>query len=461
MSGTVLAGTPIAVDFWSVRRAGGARLFFLSHLHSDHTAGLSSTWSRPLYCSPLTARLLHRRLQVPTRWIRPLEVGQSHVVGEEVTVTLLDSNHCPGSVMFLFEGAFGTILYTGDFRYASAMRGEPALRGRHIDRLYLDNTHCHPQRPLPSRQHATRQAARLIRAHPRHHVVIGVYSLGKEALLVDLAREFRTWVVVSPWRLEQMRLLELPDVFTDEEGAGWIRAVDVAEIRWDTLVSWNMLRPTIAIIPTGRPVKVTHPNIHLIPYSDHSSFSELCEFVEWLKPCSVIPIVRGGVCQAYFQNYLSSAPQALPDLKMPKPTQESAQQQSRGKGQDPACLLKRAARRSAPRGVVYESPEKYTEESEDSTGVKAPQQNKCESAFCWKGGCACHTGKEKGEAESGEQPGVAGAAGAASQTPLSDQHVPTGFAEQYLLTPLNVLKQNSSQKFDRLVEDFFRRGEAS
>lgn len=149
MSGTVIPGTPIAVDFWSVRRAGGARLFFLSHMHSDHTVGLSSTWSRPLYCSPLTARLLHRRLQVgaprrpgrlgparpvltarppqvPTRWIRPLEVGQSHALGDEVTVTLLDSNHCPGSVMFLFEGAFGTILYTGTGRAPAGPAAAPA-----------------------------------------------------------------------------------------------------------------------------------------------------------------------------------------------------------------------------------------------------------------------------------------------------------------------------------------------
>ncbi|XP_062365818.1 5' exonuclease Apollo [Cinclus cinclus] len=449
MSGTVLPGTPIAVDFWSLRRAAGARLFFLSHMHSDHTVGLSSTWSRPLYCSPLTARLLHRRLQVPMCWIRPLEVGQSHVVGE-VTVTLIDSNHCPGSVMFLFEGTFGTILYTGDFRYTSAMQCEPVLRGRHIDRLYLDNTHCHPQRVLPSRALATRQAARLIRAHPQHHVVIGVYTLGKETLLVDLALEFSTWVVVSPWRLEQMRLLELPDVFTAEEGAGWIRAVDVAEIRWDTLVTWNTLHPTIAIIPTGRPVKVTHPNIHLIPYSDHSSFAELREFVKWLKPCSVIPIVKGDMCQVYFQEYLSSAPQVLPDFKVSKPVQESGQRPSQRRGLKPTGLWKRAPRSSEPRGVVYESPEKSTEELEVFIDVKVPQDN-CEPALCSKEGCTCCRGDT--EELSGEQLGTAGAAS------VSTEHLATGFAEQYLLTPLNVLKQNSSQTFDQMVEDFFRKGD--
>uniref|UniRef100_A0A8B9C557 5' exonuclease Apollo n=1 Tax=Anser brachyrhynchus TaxID=132585 RepID=A0A8B9C557_9AVES len=360
-------------------------------------------------------------------WIRPLEVGQSHALGEEVTVTLLDSNHCPGSVMFLFEGAFGTILYTGDFRYTGAMQHEPALRGRRIDRLYLDNTHCRLRQPLPSRHCATRQAARLIRAHPSHHVVVGVYSLGKEALLVDLAVEFGTWVVVSPSRLEQMRLLELPNVFTAEEGAGWIRAVDVAEIRWDTLVSWNTLHPTIAILPTGRPVKVTHPNIYPIPYSDHSSFSELCEFVKWLRPCSIIPIIRDNMCQVYFQKYLSSDHQALPDLRIPKPVQESLQQQSKTKTQRTVCQQALFKRRSVSQGVVYESPEKYTEESDGSRGIKVPQQNFCESAFCAKEGCTgCHASKEKGKEElSGEQSGAAIAPGAVRQLPVSDEHVPS------------------------------------
>uniref|UniRef100_A0A8B9T299 5' exonuclease Apollo n=1 Tax=Anas platyrhynchos TaxID=8839 RepID=A0A8B9T299_ANAPL len=378
LGGRVLPGTPIAVDFWSVRRAGGARLFFLSHMHADHTAGLSSTWRRPLYCSPLTARLLHHRLQVPRCWIRPLEVGQSHALGEEVTVTLLDANHCPGAVMFLFEGAFGTILYTG------------------------------------------------------------VYSLGKEALLVKLAVEFGTWVVVSPSRLEEMRLLEMPNV-------------------------WNTTHPTIAILPTGRPVKITHPNIFPIPYSDHSSFSELCEFVKWLKPCSVIPLVRDDMCQAYFQKYLSSDHQPLPDLKIPKPVQESLQQQSKTKTRRTVCQQALFKRHSVSQGVVYESPEKHTEEFDGPRGIKVPQQNFCASAFCSKEGCTgCHMSKEKGkEEQSGEQSGVAIAAGAVRQSPVSDEHVPSGFAESYLLVPLNVLKWNSSQKFDRVVEDFLRRGEAS
>ncbi|XP_038018616.1 5' exonuclease Apollo [Motacilla alba alba] len=448
MSGTVLAGTPIAVDFWSLRKAAGARLFFLSHMHTDHTVGLSSTWSRPLYCSPLTARLLHHRLQVPKCWIRPLEVGQSHVVGE-VTVTLIDSNHCPGSVMFLFEGTFGTILYTGDFRYMSAMQDEPALRGRHIDRLYLDNTHCHPQRALPSRALATLQAARLIRAHPQHRVVIGVYTLGKEMLLVDLALEFSTWVVVSPWRLEQMRLLELPDVFTTEERMGWIRAVDVAEICWDALVTWNARHPTIAIIPTGRPVKVTHPMIHLIPYSDHSSFEELREFVKWLRPCSVIPIVKDDMCQVYFQEYLSPAPQVLPDFRVSKPVQESGQQQSQSRGQKPTNLWKRAPP-PVPRGVIYDSPEKNTEKAEMFTGIKVPQHCR-EPALCSKERRPPHRGGK--EELSGEQLGAAGAA------PVSSEQPATGLAEQYLLTPLHVLKQFSSQRFDQVVEDFLRKGD--
>uniref|UniRef100_A0A2D4L7G6 5' exonuclease Apollo n=1 Tax=Micrurus paraensis TaxID=1970185 RepID=A0A2D4L7G6_9SAUR len=368
MNGTLIAGTPIAVDFWNIRKARQARLFFLSHMHSDHTAGLSSTWNQPVYCSPITGQILHLKLKVAKQWIRPLEVGDSHVVAlddigrETMTVTLIDANHCPGSVMFLFEGYFGVILYTGDFRYTPNMQQDPVLRNsKLINFLYLDNTNCCPEIILPSQEQATEQIKKLIRDHPDHQVKIGTYSLGKESLLVKLAQEFHTWIVVSPQKLELMQLLEIEDVFTSEEGAGWIHAVDFSEICKETITNWNQSHPTIGILPTSRPVKSRHPNMHVVPYSDHSSFQELLEFVAWLKPCSIIPVVKNEVCQVYFQQYLSSENNSLLESKVPESVKQVMQNKKKEK---PIKLLKLSASHHAPRGVCFDSPEKCTGQNE-------------------------------------------------------------------------------------------------
>ncbi|XP_037008309.2 5' exonuclease Apollo [Artibeus jamaicensis] len=378
MNGVLIPHTPIAVDFWSLRRAGSARLFFLSHMHSDHTVGLSSTWARPLYCSPITAFLLHRHLQVSKQWIRALEVGESHVlpldeIGREtMTVTLMDANHCPGSVMFLFEGYFGTILYTGDFRYTPSMLKEPALSvGKQIHTLYLDNTNCNPELALPSQQEATRQIVELIRKHPQHNVKIGLYNLGKESLLEQLALEFQTWVVLSPRRLELVRLLGLADVFTAEEKAGRIHAVDHGEVCRSAMLRWNQTHPTIGVLPTSRQIHRTHPDIHIIPYSDHSSYSELHAFVAALRPCQVVPIVRRQPYGDYFRDSLS------PRLSMPR-IPDSVQQYMSSSSRKPSvlCLLGRRLKRPRTQGVMFESPvEKSDQFRADRDSKEAKNKN--------------------------------------------------------------------------------------
>ena len=49
-----------------------------------------------------------------------------------ITVTVFDANHCPGAAMFLFEGFFGSVLYTGDFRSGMKLVSEPdpSCKGR-------------------------------------------------------------------------------------------------------------------------------------------------------------------------------------------------------------------------------------------------------------------------------------------------------------------------------------------
>jgi DNA cross-link repair 1B protein len=123
MNGLHIPGTPLVVDYWRQKNVPPRALFFLSHLHADHTCGLTSNWPYHIHCTPLTARLLLNKFKIRPDLIVELEIGESrllHVVGPtervSVSVTVLDANHCPGSAMFIFEGYFGRILYTGDFR---------------------------------------------------------------------------------------------------------------------------------------------------------------------------------------------------------------------------------------------------------------------------------------------------------------------------------------------------------
>jgi len=128
-----------------------AALHTLRSLCPDHYAGLSQSWKEgPVYCSETTAQFIgfHFPVLLETGLIHTLSLGRSpHTLrfsksmtasvlrfegkplggvhfnhdlcsGEggavdEVKVWLVDAGHCPGSVMFLFEGTFGVYFHTG------------------------------------------------------------------------------------------------------------------------------------------------------------------------------------------------------------------------------------------------------------------------------------------------------------------------------------------------------------
>jgi DNA cross-link repair 1B protein len=77
-------------------------------------------------------------------------------------VTMLDSNHCAGSVMLLMEGYMGTVFYTGDMRFDKEVFSDYSYLYPHnrrnkefrhcsidIDFLYLDTTFLHPKFSFP------------------------------------------------------------------------------------------------------------------------------------------------------------------------------------------------------------------------------------------------------------------------------------------------------------------------
>lgn len=358
---------------------------------ADHYSGLTPTWNfGRIYCTSVSAALLVDKFQLDRAMISTVEIGESLVLyldeGETVMacVTALPANHCPGACMFMFEGDFGRILHTGDFRFHPALLEHPLLsasRGA-IDLMYLDTTYNQERCVLPSREDAFAEICAVVAAHPEHDVVLGIDNLGKEELLIRLAHRFKSLVVVSPDRLRWLLVSDLTDVsvFTTEDGAGRFIVEPRRVVTRERILQLNQARATIGIVASGwatagragaiavssaaqrsllttvaqsanastndaaaaakRRLKAARTNkdddsidddddneanavpvphattqlIYRVPYSLHSSFAELTQFVAAVRPKKIVPITATFTDISHFDRYLSPEPSNLRSL---------------------------------------------------------------------------------------------------------------------------------------------------
>ncbi|KAK4528796.1 hypothetical protein GAYE_SCF64G6742 [Galdieria yellowstonensis] len=330
-------GTSFTVDSFKAAGEGDCRQFFLSHFHSDHTVGLTSSFQAGvIFTSPTTAALIRSQLGVKEEYIKVLEVNQSCYIPDEgksshgttgATVTLIDANHCPGSVMFLFFvwHTNELILHTGDFRYSVELHScIPHLFGRtSLDYLFLDTTYCDPRYDFPSQQEAVEAVVEAVKAesfYPRVLFLFGTYQIGKEKVFLQVAESLNEKVYVDKRKYRILSHLSLPEhiqgLLTTEACASRLHVVDMRSVsfsgmkeisqkyatRYDTFVGF---RPT-GWSYTGQ--KMTQPYGNLkpgiltrqlrqncvlygVPYSEHSSFSELKEFVSVCRPKNLVPTV--------------------------------------------------------------------------------------------------------------------------------------------------------------------------
>uniref|UniRef100_A0A2I3GIQ5 Protein artemis n=1 Tax=Nomascus leucogenys TaxID=61853 RepID=A0A2I3GIQ5_NOMLE len=296
-----------------------ARAYFLSHCHKDHMKGLRApTLKRRLecslkvylYCSPVTKELL---LTSPKYrfWKKRIK--------EEIVVTLLPAGHCPGSVMFLFQGNNGTVLYTGDFRLAQGEAARMELlhsggRVKDIQSVYLDTTFCDPRfYQIPSREECLSGILELVRSwitrSPYHVVWLNCKAAyGYEYLFTNLSEELGVQVHVN--KLDMFR--NMPDILhhltTDrntqihacrhpkaEEYFQWSKLpcgitsrnripLHIISIKPSTMWFGERSRKTNVIVRTGE-------SSYRACFSFHSSYSEIKDFLSYLCPVNAYPNV--------------------------------------------------------------------------------------------------------------------------------------------------------------------------
>ncbi len=146
--------------------------------------------------------------------------------GKPVTVTLLDANHCPGAVMFLFEVGSRRILHVGDFRWdRELMMQMPQLRAfgnlsPRLDEIFLDTTYCDARYTLPTQEEAIDAAIEVATKEMelskkeksmKTLFLFGSYTIGKEKIYMSVAESLKSRLYV-----DGRRYRILSQVFTNE-----------------------------------------------------------------------------------------------------------------------------------------------------------------------------------------------------------------------------------------------------
>ncbi|KAK7352608.1 hypothetical protein VNO80_18032 [Phaseolus coccineus] len=310
-------GTPFRVDAFKYLR-GDCSHWFLTHFHLDHYQGLTKSFNHgKIYCSSITARLVNTNIGIPYDKLHVLPLNQKIEIAG-VDVTCFDANHCPGSILILFQPPNGkAVLHTGDFRFSEEMTINPLLKTCPINTLILDTTYCNPQYDFPKQEAVIQFVIDAIQAetfNPKTLFLIGSYTIGKERIFLEVARALSKKVHVTAAKLRLLKCLEFKDEdmqwFTSNEHESNIHVAPM----W-TLASFKRLKQVssqykgrynliVAFSPSGWTFgkgKKKSPGRRCqqgtiiryeVPYSEHSSFTELKEFVKLVSPGNIIPSVN-------------------------------------------------------------------------------------------------------------------------------------------------------------------------
>eukprot|EP00049_Salpingoeca_infusionum_P008797 m.144969 g.144969 ORF g.144969 m.144969 type:complete len:1801 (+) comp14135_c1_seq12:190-5592(+) len=348
----LIPGTHFVVDnFNDPKLQQQGNLFFLSHFHADHYGKLShKTWSghNQIYCSPITRALVIGILGLAEENVVAIPLNQAiDVAGHRVMAT--DAGHCPGAVMLWFcvrkheasvtgDTADTWHLHTGDCRFSSEWQSLPCLNPLPpISSMFLDTTYCHPKHTFPRNELAAQFVADTVArelAGPDQDnvlVLIAAYTIGKEKIMLKVNEKTSKRVYVNERKYDILQKLELgvnlSQVFTTKmeetniQVVAWNTIGDPAPGGWTVFPRYQDMHDmldhfsprftrVVAFIPTGWTHAISQATVaqgdfphhcevknkvtvYSVPYSEHSSFPELVDFVKWIRPARVIPTVGG------------------------------------------------------------------------------------------------------------------------------------------------------------------------
>lgn len=302
------------------------KYYVLTHFHADHYWGLSKKGlgTKLIICTQSTSRLVRLKYKIPKDQFILFSFFESRVISNQ-RITCLPANHCPGAALFHFRNVSSnvSILHTGDFRYNKNVIGLEQLHlqvcrknevGRGlfpIDVVYLDTTYLSQTVNFASQESALLAACNLCKRYASSAdvlVLFGTYTIGKEKVFASVVNELAgiknsVRLACSKAKLEVLNCIDLNEimegfnekfVLTTDMSSTRFHIVSMRELNMTKLVGYlnkvnrkksqtkQIYKSIVGIRATGW-AKNPHVQHHSsstatllsVPYSEHSSFSEL------------------------------------------------------------------------------------------------------------------------------------------------------------------------------------------
>ncbi|KAL2162079.1 hypothetical protein VTH06DRAFT_7864 [Thermothelomyces fergusii] len=130
--------------------------------------------------------------------------------GNHLQVTLLEANHCPGAVMFLFEGQGKAVLYTGDVRaepwFVNAIARSPSLIEyssglKILDTIYLDTSFI-DDIEFPTKSEGISELLRKVSRYPSDTILhLQAWTYGYEDVWLALSKALGSKVHVDEYKM--------------------------------------------------------------------------------------------------------------------------------------------------------------------------------------------------------------------------------------------------------------------
>ncbi|MBI5228031.1 hypothetical protein HY988_05570 [Candidatus Micrarchaeota archaeon] len=247
---------------------------FLSHAHSDHTAGLRR--KEKLIASQETLDLAKINAQV---------------TGLPGTKTM-DAGHILGSRQLFVEHDGASAVYTGDFSLKPNIFGWSAKIPQ-CDHLIMEATYGDPNYRFAPLSDIYDQIANWVKLNDKKNIIIGCYELGKAQQVIKILNENKIAPIVQE-KTEHFcsvyekygypldRIMVGSDEAEEQMSRPFVAIVPMhrAKRYFAKRLSDAFDRETLCAVTTGWAMQWRYDADAAFPLSDHADFDDLVYFVE-------------------------------------------------------------------------------------------------------------------------------------------------------------------------------------